>query len=118
LDDEDTESIFQTLLERVALLASSSQIQEEWLRSNDEPLDEMRLLLHDVGSELFPLYREHQLLSSEGASYVLRLEAHLDSLSARRLLRDWSALNDTTDWERSRSLARDAFERLQNQHIQ
>lgn len=110
---EETESIFRALLDRVAILASSNKTQEEWLRSNDEPLDEMRLILLDVGSELFPLYREHQLLNDEGELSLLKLENQLNSLSQRNLMRDWSTLKDTPDWEQTRTLARDAFEKMQ-----
>lgn len=114
--DEDTQSIFYALLERVCLLASPNNVQEEWLQSKDEPLDELRLSLLDVGSELFPLYRESELLDSEGELSVLKLEEHLNSLSERNLMRDWLYLKDTTDWDVTRSLARDAIKSLETKH--
>jgi hypothetical protein len=69
----------ESLIDELKLLASPPSVQEEWLKVNPGGVDEMRLGLLDVGSNLFPLYREQNLIDSLDEAAVERLEEHLNA---------------------------------------
>jgi len=88
------------------LLASSAHNQREWMKYNGQGIDEMRLQLLDVGSCLFPLYRENELIDFADESAVTALELHLNSkLANDELFRNWKSVKNDPFWREARRLA-------------
>jgi hypothetical protein len=113
MTDEGPSKNFSLLKEAVGLLARSADEQREWMKYSGQGIDEMRLQLLDVGSCLFPLYRENELIDSTDETAVTALELHLNSsLANDELFQNWKAVKNDTFWQETRKLARVAFTTL------
>jgi hypothetical protein len=72
------QNCFERLVEQTHILASPANVQSEFLNSLDTGADEMRMRFLDVGSFLFPLYREYRLVDDLDEAAVLAIEGHLN----------------------------------------
>jgi hypothetical protein len=103
-----------SLVAELELLASPPSVQEEWLKAGPGGVDEMRLGLLDVGSNLFPLYREQKLIDSLDEAAIERLEEHLNAWRFGPKRPAWH-VDSGPFWTVTRELASDALATL-NRH--
>ena len=80
-------------------------------------VDEMRMEFLDVGSELFPLYREFGLIDHLDEAAVLAVERHLNSGTGNRVhhrefFYSWSRSKNLPFWVETRRLANNALDTL------
>jgi hypothetical protein len=80
--------------------------------------DEMRMCFLDLGSELFPLYRQYDLIDNLDERAVLAVEKQLnsgkgDKAHYHEFFYDWSRAKDLTFWVETRRLANLALGALQ-----
>jgi hypothetical protein len=101
----DGVNAFQALISFVSLIAGPIEEQETWLRSHDEPLDEIRIQFEDLSTFLLPLYREGCLIDAADETAITELDEHLRHMAHTHLMYDWSITKETDAWRRAQYLA-------------
>jgi hypothetical protein len=101
---------FERLVEQTRILASSAGDQGDYLNRTGAGVDEMRMLFLDVGSFLFPLYREYHLIDDLDEASVLAIEEHLNVeignlAHYQEFFYSWTRAKDLTYWVETRRLA-------------
>ncbi|HWD95036.1 MAG TPA: hypothetical protein VG246_01290 [Acidimicrobiales bacterium] len=113
MGDGDGVDAFQALINIVTLIASPIEEQEFWLRSHDEPLDEIRIQFEDLSTSLLPLYRESRLVDAADEIAITELDEHLRHMAHTRLMYDWTLTKETGAWRRAQDLASELLVLLQ-----
>lgn len=116
-DERQARNVFERLINESRRLASSAEEQTAYLDEIKTGVDEMRMGFLDVGSELFPLYREYSLIDQLDEAAVLAVERHLNVGLGNRehyqeFFYNWSRSKNLPYWVETRRLAKIALNTL------
>jgi hypothetical protein len=116
-DERQARNVFALLIEETRRLASSAEEQTAYLDQIKTGADELRMEFLDVGSVLFPLYREYDLVDYLDEESVLAVERHLSSGAEdderhRENFYYWSRSKNLSFWIETRRLAKVALDFL------
>jgi hypothetical protein len=119
MNDEERQArnVFERLINETRRLASSAEDQTAYLDEIKTGVDEMRIGFLDVGSDLFPLYKEFFLIDQLDEEAVLAVERHLNvGLGNREHYQEffysWASSKNLSFWVETRSLAKNALDVL------
>lgn len=116
-DESQARNVFALLIEETRRLASSAEEQTAYLDQIGTGADELRMGFLDVGSELFPLYREYDLIDNLDEEAILAVVRHLNSGAGDRehyqaFFYSWSRSKNLSFWIETRRLAMAALDVL------
>jgi hypothetical protein len=116
-DERQAKEVFARLIQTTRMLASSAEVQTAYLDEIDTGVDEMRMEFLDVGSDLFPLYKQFDLIDHLDQEAVLALEQHLnialgDHDHYQEFFYSWSRSKNLSFWVETRRLAKNALDAL------
>jgi hypothetical protein len=116
-DERQANNMFALLIQETRRLASSAEEQTAYLDEIKTGADELRMGFLDVGSWLFPLYREYHLIDEIDEAAVLAVENHLNKGVGNRehyeeFFYSWSRSKNLSFWIETRRLAKTALDVL------
>jgi hypothetical protein len=116
-DERQAHNMFALLIQETRRLAGSAEEQTAYLDEIKTGADELRMGFLDVGSWLFALYKEYDLIDHQDEEAVLAVERHLNSGVGNRehyqeFFYSWSRSKNLSFWIETRRLAKTALDVL------